>query len=173
VAHLVQYQLGAIQGIARALGISVRHFKLHGAIANMAADDEMLARAAYEAALAVDPDLTIFVLACTAQQRAMEAIGGAWAGEIFADRGYNSDATLVDRSLPGAMVHDPEIAARRMVEMVRAGAILVEDGAPIPAQIDTICLHGDGPEALAIARSVRDGLAEAGIALRAPWGPDA
>jgi UPF0271 protein len=169
VARLVQYQLGAMQGIARAEGVPVRHLKLHGALANMAAEDEDLARAAYGGALAVDPDLTIFVLAGTAQQRAAEGLGAAWAGEIFADRAYEGDGTLVDRASPGAMVHDPAIAARRMVEMVRARAILPERGDPLPAQIDTICLHGDGPEALAIAHAVRDALAAADVRLSAPW----
>lgn len=171
VAHLVQYQLGAMLGMASAAGVPVGHLKLHGALANTAAEDEGLARAAYEAALAIAPDITIFVIAGTAQQRAMEAIGGAWAGEIFADRAYNADATLVDRSHPQAMVHDPDIAAARMVDFVTKGQIIALDGTPVPAQIDTICLHGDGPEAVAIARAVRDGLAAAGIRLRAPWGP--
>jgi UPF0271 protein len=169
VAHLVQYQVGALTGLARAAGARVSHLKLHGALANMAAEDEALARTAYEAALAAAPDLTVFVLAGTAQQRAMEAIGAPFAGEIFADRAYEADATLVDRSKPGALIHDPALAARRMVEMVRRGAILPEQGDPIDTEIDTICLHGDGPEALAIARAVRDGLAEAGIRLEAPW----
>jgi len=169
VAHIVQYQVGALSGLARAAGAKVSHLKLHGALANMASEDEELARTAYEAALAVEPDLTVFVLAQTGQQRAMEQIGGAFAAEIFADRAYEADATLVDRAKPNAMVHDPQVAARRMVEMVRRGAILPEEGPPIETEIDTICLHGDGPEALAIARAVRDAMGEAGIRLSAPW----
>ena len=169
VAHLVQYQVGAIAGLARAANTRVSHLKLHGALANMASEDEMLARCCYEAALAVEPEMTVMVLAQTAQQRAMEAIGGAYAAEIFADRAYNADATLVDRSLPNAMVHEPDIAAQRMVEMVRRRAILPEEGPPIETEIDTICLHGDGPEALAIARAVRQAMSAAGIRLEAPW----
>ncbi len=169
VAHIVQYQVGALSGLARAAGTGVSHLKLHGALANMAAEDKALARAAYEAALAVEPGMTVFVLAQTAQQRAMEDLGGAFAAEIFADRAYEADATLVDRAKPNAMVHDPQVAARRMVEMVRRGAILPDEGAPIETKIDTICLHGDGPEALAIARAVRAAMEEAGIRLAAPW----
>ncbi len=174
IAHLVQYQLGALAGLARAHGVAVRHLKLHGALANMAAEDEALARAAYEAALAVDPDLIVYVLPGTAQQAAMEALGGAWAGEIFADRAYAADAALVDRRDPDAMIHDPAIAAARVVEMVRAGAILPRSGPMIPARIDTVCLHGDGPTAQAIARAVRAGLEAAGIRLAPPGalGPD-
>ena len=106
------------------------------------------------------------VLAGTQQEEAARALGCLWAGEIFADRAYNDDATLVDRAQPGAVIHDPEAAAGRMVRMVQAGAILTESGARIDASVDTICLHGDGKTALAIARAVRDALQEAGVTLR-------
>ncbi|MGR3579777.1 MAG: LamB/YcsF family protein, partial [Sagittula sp.] len=125
--HLVQYQLGAALGIARAVGAEVRHLKLHGALANMASEDEALAEVCYGAALEVAPEIIVMVLAATAQQRAVERLGCLWAGEIFADRAYNADATLVDRSLPGAVIHDPEHAAERIVRMVQAGAILPEE----------------------------------------------
>ncbi|MHA6347402.1 LamB/YcsF family protein [Roseivivax sp. CAU 1761] len=166
LANLVRYQVAAAIGMARALDCTVRHLKLHGAMANMAAEDAEMARVAYAAALEVAPDLIVMVLSGTAQQRAAEALGCAWAGEIFADRAYNDDATLVDRSQPGAVIRDPERAAARMVEMVEAGAILTEGAVRLPAAVDTICLHGDGPTALAIARAVRDGLAGAGVELR-------
>ncbi len=165
--NLVRYQLGAAQAMARAEGGRVRHLKLHGMLANMASADADMALACYEGALDVDPDIIVMVLAATAQQEAVEALGCAWAGEIFADRAYNDDATLVDRSLPGAVIHDPEIAGRRMVDMVAAGAILTESGKAIPAAVDTICLHGDGKTALAIARSVRAALEVDGVTLAA------
>ncbi|EBA09204.1 LamB/YcsF family protein [Sagittula stellata] len=165
--HLVQYQLGAALGIARAVGAEVRHLKLHGALANMASEDEALAEVCYGSALEVAPEIIVMILAATAQQRAVERLGCLWAGEIFADRAYNADATLVDRALPGAVIHDPEHAAARIVRMVRAGAILPEEGEAIPAAVDTICLHGDGATALEIARAVRAALVEAGIAVRA------
>lgn len=165
--NMVQYQLGASLAMARAQGAEVRHLKLHGALANMASEDEALARTCYEAALEIAPDIIVMVLAGTAQQRVVETLGCAWAGEIFADRAYNADATLVDRSLPGAVIHDPDYAAQRIVKMVQAGAILPENGDPIPTAIDTICLHGDGATALQIARGVRAGLEAAGIEVRA------
>lgn len=165
----IRYQVGAIQGVARAQGASVRHFKLHGALSNMCSENEAMARACYEAALSVDPDLIIFILAATAQQKAVEALDCTWAGEIFADRAYNDDATLVDRAREGAVIHDPAHAASRIVKMVQAGAIIAESGAHIPARIDTICLHGDNEVALQIARTVRAGLETAGIRL-APVG---
>ena len=162
----VRYQVAASVGMARSLGTSVRHLKLHGALANMASEDEILARDLYEAALSVAPDLIVMVLAATAQQDAVQSLGCKWAGEIFADRAYNDDATLVDRSKPGAVIHDAALAGERMVKMVKAGAILTEGGQTIPAAIDTICLHGDTPEAVDIARAVKSSLQEAGIALK-------
>ena len=164
-ANLVRWQLGAAQAMARAAGGEVRHLKLHGALANMAARDEALATACFEGALSVAPDLILVVLAGTAQQAAAGRLGARVACEIFADRAYNPDATLVDRRLPGAVIHDPAIAADRVLRMVRAGAILPEDGTPIPARIDTICLHGDTPGAVEIARAVRAALTGAGVAV--------
>ena len=164
--NLVRYQLGAARAMAGSVGGRVRHLKLHGAMANMASEDLAMATACYEGALSVDPDIIIMVLAATAQQEAVEALGCNWAGEIFADRAYNDDATLVDRSLPGAVIHDADVAGRRMVDMVKAGAIITESGKHIPAAVDTICLHGDGATAVQIARQVRSTLADAGVSLR-------
>ena len=162
---LIIYQMGAAQAVAGAQGARLAHLKLHGALANMASEDQALAECCYRAALEVVPDLRIMVLAATAQQRAAQALGADWAGEIFADRAYNADATLVDRRLPGAVLHDPEQAAARILRMLEAGAILPEAGDPLPARIDTICLHGDTPEALGMARALRRSLAAAGITL--------
>lgn len=161
----IRYQVAASIGMARAQGATVRHLKLHGAVANMASEDVQLASDLYEAALSVAPDLIIMVLAATAQQQAVRDLGCLWAGEIFADRAYNDDATLVDRSLPGAVIHDAELAGKRMVEMVQAGAIITESGKHIKTRIDTICLHGDTAEAVEIAGSVRGNLEQAGIEL--------
>ena len=161
----IRYQVAASVGMARSLGAKVRHLKLHGAVANMASEDKGLARDLFEAALSVDPDLIVMVLCATAQQQAVEELGCAWAGEIFADRAYNDNATLVDRSKVGAVIHDAELAGNRMVEMVKAGAIITESGKRIETRIDTICLHGDTPEAVDIAGSVRRKLEAAGVTL--------
>lgn len=163
LANGVRYQLGAAQAMARATGGVVRHLKLHGALANMASEDEAMARACYEAALSVDPEIIVMVLAATAQEAAVRSLGCRWAGEIFADRAYNDDATLVDRSLPGAVLHDPAIAGDRIVKMLDAQAIITESGKHIPTRIDTICLHGDSPSAVAMAAAVRASLEGHGI----------
>ncbi|SFG96601.1 LamB/YcsF family protein [Sulfitobacter dubius] len=161
----IRYQVAASVGMARSVGTQVRHLKLHGALANMASEDEALARDLYEAALSVAPDLIVMVLAATAQEQAVKSLGCKWAGEIFADRAYNDDATLVDRSKPGAVIHDADTAAARMVDMVKAGAIITESGKHIPTRIDTICLHGDTAEAVQIATAVRKGLQDGGVTL--------
>ena len=166
LANLIRYQVGASVGMAKALGTSVRHVKLHGAMGNMTSEDVHMARVCYEAALSVAPDAIIMVLAATAQEEAVRALGCAWAGEIFADRAYNDDATLVDRSLPNAIIHDPEIAGPRITEMVTSGAIIAESGKRIDTSIDTICLHGDTPTALEIAKSVRAHLENAAVTVQ-------
>lgn len=159
----IRYQVAAATGMAKSVGASVRHLKLHGALGNMTSEDEELARDLYEAALSVAPDLIVMVLAATAQEAAVQSLGCPYASEIFADRAYNDDATLVDRRLPGAVIHDPVRAGARMVEMVQAGAIITESGKRIETAIDTICLHGDTPTAVEIAGSVRASLEAAGI----------
>jgi len=165
LGNLIRYQLGAAQAMARAAGVEVRHLKLHGAMANMASENREMALDCYRAALSVAPDIIVMVLAGTAQEAAVRELGCRAACEIFADRAYNDDATLVDRALPGAVIHDPDRAAGRIVEMVRAGAIITESGKTIPARIDTICLHGDTAEAVDIARTTRAALEAAGIAV--------
>ena len=165
LGNWVRYQLGAAQAMARAAGGHVRHLKLHGALSNMACEDKAMARACYEAALEVDPNVILVVLAATALEEAARELGAAHANEIFADRAYNDDATLVDRRQPGAVIHDPALAARRMVEMVSKGAIVTESGKEIPTRIDTICVHGDSAEAVALSKAVRAGLEAAGIGI--------
>ncbi|MCC5964230.1 MAG: LamB/YcsF family protein [Rhodobacteraceae bacterium] len=164
--HLVAYQLGAAQAMARMAGGSVRHLKLHGALANMAAEDEGLARAAYEGALAVDPEIILMVISGTAQARAAQALGARIAHEIFADRAYTEDGLLMDRRQPGAVIHDPDQVCARILDMLRAGAIITAEGTHLPAQIDTICLHGDTAGAVALARALHDALRREGVEIR-------
>jgi UPF0271 protein len=162
----IRVQVGATLGMANALGATVRHVKLHGALGNMTSEDEAMARGCYEAALSAHPGAILMVLAATAQERAARSLGARFACEIFADRAYNDDATLVDRSLPGAVIHDAELAGKRMVEMVKAQAIITGAGNRIDTPIDSICCHGDTPEAVEIAASVRRALEAAGITVK-------
>jgi len=164
--HLVAYQLGAAQAMARMAGGKVRHLKLHGALANMAAEDEALARACYKGALAVDPEIILMVISGTAQARAATSLGARIAQEIFADRGYTEEGLLMDRRLPGAVIHDADQVCARILDMLRAGAIITAQGTHLPAQIDTICLHGDTAGAVALARALHGALRAEGIRLQ-------
>jgi len=147
LGHLIRYQVGAADGMARALGSRLRHLKLHGALANMASEDKSMALACYRAALSVTPDVIVMVLAGTAQEDAARDLGCATACEIFADRAYNDDATLVDRSEPGAVINDATRYAARGVNMIRAGAIVAESGTRISSGIDTVCIHREAAQA--------------------------
>ena len=167
LGHMVAYQVGAAQGVARAAGGAVRHLKLHGALANMTSGDAGMARACYSAALAVDPEIIVMVLAGTAQEAAARELGARIACEIFADRAYEEDGQLVDRRKPGAVIHDADLAAQRILAMLEASAIIAETGKRLPTRIDTICLHGDGAEAVALARDLRAALETAGVTLAA------
>ncbi|MDA7427876.1 5-oxoprolinase subunit PxpA [Primorskyibacter aestuariivivens] len=166
LTNMLTYQLGASQAMARAAGGEIRHFKLHGALSNMCSENKEMALICYRAARAIAPELRIMVLVETAQQEAVRELGAPWVGEIFADRAYNDDATLVDRALPGAVIHDATMAGPRIAEMVREGAIITQSGKRIPARIDTICLHGDTPEAVDLAASVRTSLEADGVSVR-------
>ena len=166
LTNMLTYQLGASQAMARAAGGEIRHFKLHGALSNMCSEDKEMALTCYRAVQAIAPELRIMVLVETAQQEAVRELGAPWVGEIFADRAYNDDATLVDRALPGAVIHDASLAGPRIAEMVREGAIITQSGKRIPAKIDTICLHGDTPEAVDLAASVRASLEADGVTVQ-------
>ena len=125
-----------------------------------------MAMTCYRAALRVMPDITIMAMAATAQERAVRALGCDWVGEIFADRAYEEDGRLVDRKKPGAVIHDANLAAERVVQMVNEQAIITAQGSRIPTKVDTVCLHGDGETAVQIATALRRDLETAGVEIR-------
>lgn len=168
LANLIRYQVGAAAAMARAAGGRLRHVKLHGAMSNMAATDRAMALTCYRAALDVQDDLVLMVQAATEMERAAVDLGAAYAAEIFADRAYEEDGTLLDRAKPGAVLHDGAEAARRILAMIGEGAIITASGKRIPSRIDTICVHGDTQGAVAMAREIRaalegDGVTVAGL----------
>jgi UPF0271 protein len=167
LTSLITYQTGAAIGMAHAAGTRLSHFKLHGALSNMACEDITIARTCFAAALALQPDLALLVLPHTALEAAARDLGADWRGEIFADRTYQADGTLTDRSQPGAMIHEPKVAAGAVMAMLAQGAIRSTTGRSIPARIDTVCVHGDSPSALGIARHLRDSLMGAGYRIAA------
>ena len=167
IERLVAYQLGAAMGVAALAGHRITHAKAHGALANRATEDASAADAIARAVKSIDPKLVILAIAGTEIERAAERLGIRAAREIFADRAYTKSGNLVPRSEPGAVIHDPNLAATRVLAMLRAGAIITEDGTKVPVGIDSICVHGDTPGAVAMALAVRQALTGAGYELRA------
>ena len=166
IEKTVIYQIGALKAVARALGHRVGHIKAHGTLANLAAVDRPTALAIGRAIAAVDPELIYVVMAGTELERAAGELGLRMAREIYADRAYDDTGNLVSRKLPGAVLHDPQDAAERVLAMVREGAIISNTGKRVPVAIDTVCVHGDNPAAVAMAGLVRERLEGAGIAVR-------
>jgi UPF0271 protein len=162
---LVAYQIGALAAIAAAQGVRLQHVKPHGALYNAAARDPALAGAIARAVAAVDRSLILFGLAGSELVRAGVREGLRTAREGFADRAYRADGTLVPRTEPGSVIHDPDTVARRAVMMARDGAVPVADDGRVELAIETICVHGDTPDAATLAARIRDALAEAGLSV--------
>ena len=163
----IQYQLGALSAFCRAAGVPLRHVKPHGALYNMAAKDEKLARAVVEGICEVDDRLILLALSGSEMLLAAEKAGLRAASEVFADRGYQADGTLVPRSKPGAMITDETQAIERVVRMVTEGVVTATDGTDIPLRADSICVHGDGEKALLFVQKIRAALEAKGVALKA------
>ena len=168
VFDAVVYQLGIFQAIAEACGVQSNHVKPHGALYNMAVRDDGLADAIARAVVKVDPKLIFFAPVRSALAHAGESHGLQIAHEVFADRNYCDDGSLVSRSRPDALLHDPSDAAPRVLRMLREGKVRSVDGKDVDVRAETICLHGDNPEAVDFARALRSQLEKAGVALRAP-----
>jgi UPF0271 protein len=166
IENLVAYQIGALQAVATLAGHKVTHVKAHGALSNVACEDDMTARAIASAIKAVDRTLKFVVLANTRLVTAGEAAGLPLVHEVFADRAYEDDATLVSRRKPGAVLHDTAQIAERVVRMVEDRAVVSVSGKSIKVQLDTVCIHGDTPGAVEIARAVRQALKDSGIEVR-------
>jgi 5-oxoprolinase (ATP-hydrolysing) subunit A len=167
VEDLVVYQIGALAGVAAAQGVRLQHVKAHGALYNMAVTDLVLADAIAAATAAIDRDLVLLGLPGSQLLRAGERAGLRTASEVFADRAYRSDGTLVPRTQPGAVIHDEEAVVRRVIAMVRDGTVTADDGTQVPLRADTICVHGDTPGAAQLAGRIRAALQDAGIHVRA------
>lgn len=167
VRACVMYQVGALQGFLRAQGMTLQHVKPHGAMYNDAALSPQIARAICLGVKAVAPDAVLLGLAGSCLLDEAQKLGLQTASEVFADRAYNDDGTLVSRRLPGAVLHDADAAIARTVRMVREGVVESVSGRSIPIRADSICVHGDNPSALDFVRRIRSALEEAGVAVRA------
>jgi UPF0271 protein len=172
VYAIVAYQIGAFHALARAAGGRMNHVKAHGALYNMAARDRALADVIANAVLALDPRLILFAPAGSELDFAATEIGLATASEVFADRNYLADGSLVPRSDPRAFVHDPIEAADRIVRILSEGKVRAVDGSDVTISAATICVHGDNPEAVAFVHKLRQRLELEEIDIAAPLAPE-
>jgi UPF0271 protein len=165
---LVVYQVGSLAGFAQALGGRVSHVKAHGALYNMAAKDYPLATAIAQAVRDIDRDLVFFGLAGSEMIRAAEDVGLRAASEVFADRTYQDDGSLTSRRQGNAMIEDIEASMLQIRRMVTDGVVRSVSGNDVPVRADTLCIHGDQPNALAFVKRIRRELEELGIEVRSP-----
>ena len=163
----VLYQVGALAAIVKAEGGTLAHVKPHGALYNQAVKEPLLAEALCEAVRRFDPSLRFFGLAGSGMIDAARRAGLTPVEEVFADRGYMPDGSLVPRSQPGALIEDEEQSLAQTLSMVRDRKVTAIDGSSVPLNAQTVCLHGDGAHALAFARRIRDRLQQEGVAVRA------
>lgn len=164
----VAYQIGGFQALARAAGGRMNHVKAHGALYNMAARDRPLAEVVANAVFALDPKLIVFAPSESELDYAATELGLQTASEVFADRNYLGDGSLVPRSRPDAFVHDPLEAAERIIRMLTEGKVSAVDGTEVAITASTVCVHGDNPQAVAFVRKLRERLEREEVMIAAP-----
>lgn len=162
----VMYQIGALKAFCSGAGIRLCHLKPHGALYNMAAKDYELAKAICQAVKEADDSLILLALSGSEMLRAAKDTGLSAASEVFADRAYQSDGSLVPRSREGALIEDEDLAVKRVIRMAKEGVVEAIDGSTVPIEADSVCVHGDGAKALEFVKKIRKGLLEAGIEVK-------
>jgi UPF0271 protein len=163
----VLYQVGALAAICRREGVRLQHVKPHGALYNKAAVDSAIARAVAEAVKSVDPELYLVCLSNSEMVGAARTAGIRCVEEVFADRAYTREGKLVPRTQAGSVIHDPSLAAERVLTMVRDRVVVAIDGTPVPLTAQTICVHGDTVEAIEMIRIIRTRLEQEQVRLKA------
>ncbi|MBE6949532.1 MAG: LamB/YcsF family protein [Ruminococcaceae bacterium] len=158
-----KYQVGAMLAFTKAQGIKLQHCKPHGAFYNNAAVNMELAVAICEGVYEVDPDIILLGLAGSKHLEAAKEVGLRCASEVFADRAYMDDGTLVPRKMPGAVIHDTDITIARVLKMVKEGCVESITGKIIPIKADSICVHGDNPKAIEFVNTIRSTLQAEGV----------
>ncbi len=164
-ADAVLYQVGALAAFCKAAGTPLSHVKAHGALYNMAGKNYALARAICEAVASFDKNLIFLALSGSEMVRAASDVGIRCAREVFADRAYEADGSLVARTKPGAMITDEKLAIERVVRMVTEGKVQTITGKDIPIQADSVCVHGDGEKALLFVQNLRSAFESANISV--------
>lgn len=162
----VIYQIGALQGLAKAAGTRVTYVKPHGALYNTIAIDKRQARDVIDAILAVDPSLVLMALAGSQLVEQASTAGLTVVAEAFADRAYTPEGNLVSRREKGSVLHDPDLIAERMVRMVKEGVIEAIDGTLTKVDAQSICVHGDSEGAVAMAKRLREKFEQSGLTIR-------
>lgn len=162
----VIYQIGALQGLAKVAGTAVRYVKPHGALYNTIAHDPRQARDVIAAIRAIDPGLALVALAGSPLIDWAREAGLRVVAEAFADRAYTPQGALVSRREKGAVLHDAAEVAARMLRLAQHGVVTAIDGSEVRIQADSICVHGDSPGAVEMARQVRSALEQAGVVVR-------
>lgn len=165
----VRGQVSRLLELAEDEGADLRYVKLHGALANMAAEEPAVAMVAFAAVVGLKRDLGILAIDNSAQVEVADAIGFPIVREAYADRGYLPSGLLVPRSDAGAVLHDPAVIAERAVRLAQHGEIVAVDGTIISTEARSLCIHGDTPEAVEIARAVRSALESAGVGIASNW----
>lgn len=165
ITRMVAAQIGALQGVAAIAGARVAYVKAHGALANLAADRREVAEAILAAVRAMPGDLALLAISGTQLEQAARAAGHPVFSEIFADRAYQPNGHLVPRSQPGAVIHDADAAADRLLRFLDSGLMPTLDGPPVRLAAQSICVHGDTPGAVALARTLRTRLTDSGVTL--------
>jgi UPF0271 protein len=164
IRNCIIYQVGALQGFAKVAGVSFQHVKPHGALYNTAAKDASVSKAVAEAVTALNPKLTVFAPPNSALAKAVVKAGLRVAHEVFADRAYNSDGSLVSRKQLNAVIKEPRQVVERVVKMVKEGIVTAVNGETVKlGEVHTICVHGDTPTAVELVKNLKKGLIEAGI----------
>ncbi|MFD1065963.1 LamB/YcsF family protein [Oceanobacillus locisalsi] len=164
---LVQYQVGALQGIVKSEGGTLQHVKAHGALYNMAATNANLAEGIAQAVYDLDPNLILYGMAGGKLLEAGEKVGLQTASEVFADRTYQETGMLTSRREANALIENVDTASAQVIRMVTENKVETVQGKDIMIQADTVCIHGDGANALAFARQVKEKVKEAGITVQA------
>jgi len=164
VKNYAIYQVSALQGFAKVAGVSLQHVKPHGALYNTAAKDEKLSKAIMDAVKALNRNLIIFAPLNSAFAKVAVEGGLRVAYEVFADRAYNPDGSLVSRKHPNAIIQEPQKVMERAIKMVKEGTVLAINGEVVNlGEVHTICVHGDTPTAIELAKALKKGLIKAGI----------
>lgn len=161
--YMVAYQIGALQAMASYSNVKVTHLKPHGALNNMAAENKEYAMAIGRAIKAVDSSIIYLALSGSEMEKAGRSLGLRVALEGFCDRQYEDDGNLTSRKIPGSVFKDPAVATKQVVDMVVHNFITTRSGKQIPCKVHSLCVHGDEPTAVALAKQVREGLEKAGV----------